>query len=92
MPRLSEVKFKKICEHALEFLYSNYPQAFFTAHLAREMARDEEFMKKALETLYAKRLVNSIKTSPTGEDYVLRVKWVLSPEAKEKYDELAKGF
>jgi len=86
---LSEEKKKKICEQALELLYSNYPTPLFTVEIARELARDEEFMKKTLESLEERGLLKKIRTGPNGAEYLERTRWVLAPAAKEKYDELA---
>jgi hypothetical protein len=89
MPRISEQKVKKICEHALEFLYLNYPASFFTSQVASELARDEEFMKVILERLESKQLVRRVTKNPNGEEYLERVKWAISPAAKEKYGQLS---
>jgi len=88
MPRISEQKVKKICEQALEFLYLNHPASFFTSQIAGELARDEEFMKTILSSLEAKQLVRRVTKSPTGEEYLERTKWALSPATKEKYSRL----
>ncbi|MCX6767686.1 MAG: hypothetical protein NTY90_03085 [Candidatus Micrarchaeota archaeon] len=89
MPRISEEKTRRICEHILELIYSTYPSTLFTAEIAVELARDEEFVKRLLEDLEKKGLVARIKTSEGGDKYVRRSRWALSKAAKEKYDEAA---
>jgi len=44
--RISNSKIEKISEQILAFLFSNSPKALFTSHIAVELARDEEFIKK----------------------------------------------
>lgn len=90
MPLISSEKKKKISEQVLELLYSQYPHALFTAQIAREIARDEEFTKKLLEDLEKKSLLKHAKTNPEKAEYSKRMQWTLSPAAKQKYDELVK--
>lgn len=83
--RLSQEKRDKIAEQILSHLYHNYPKAFFTAELSREIARDEEFMKSLLFELKAKDLIASIKKNPDGLLYSRRIRWRLSNKAYEAY-------
>ena len=46
--KISDKKKEKISEQILALLYSINPQSLFTLHIAREIARDEEFIKKIL--------------------------------------------
>ena len=46
--RLSKDKRDKIAEQVLSFLYHSFPKQLFTAEIAKEIARDEEFIKKIL--------------------------------------------
>ena len=46
--RLSQEKKNKIIEQILLYLYHSFPNQPFTAEIAREIARDEEFIKRIL--------------------------------------------
>jgi hypothetical protein len=83
--KISQAKKERICEQLLAALYSKNPKPLFTAHLAGEIARDEEFVKKLLLDLEKKRLVVKIKKSPKGEEYSRRIRWKLSPNAYKAY-------
>lgn len=83
--RLSKEKRDKICEQVLSFLYHIYPQARFTAELAREIIRDEEFIKVLMFELKNKNLVVSIKQNPKGKFYSRRLRWRLTPQAYQAY-------
>jgi predicted transcriptional regulator with HTH domain len=83
--KISQEKRNKISEQILAYLYSINPKPAFTAHIAREIARDEEFVKKLLLELKAKKLVNEIKKNSQGVDYIRRSRWKLSDQAYEIY-------
>ena len=83
--RISESKKEKISEQILAFLFSNSPKPIFTSHIAFELARDEEFIKKLLLDLKNKKLVEKITKSPKGEKYLRRRRWKLSDGAYEAY-------
>ncbi len=83
--KISEEKREKISEQILAFLYSSSPKLEFTSHIAREMARDEEFTKKLLLELKKKNLVIEIKKNSKGKIYLLRSRWKLSDAAYQVY-------
>lgn len=85
MPKLSQVKQEKIAEHILHHLFTIAPQAIFTNHLAREVARDEEFTKKILQELEKKSLVTCIKKNSEGLPLKKRKRWRLSDKAYSAY-------
>ena len=76
--RISEAKKEKIKSQILDFLYSNNPRSFFTSHIAQEIARDEEFIKKLLLELLSKELVVKIDKNSQGKKYLQRARWKLS--------------
>jgi len=76
--KISEEKREKINEQILFILYTFSPRALFTYHIAQEMARDEEFVKKLLLGLKEKNLVIEVKKNPKGKDYLKRSKWRLN--------------
>ena len=53
--KISDKKREKISEQILAFLYSINPKPIFTLHIAQEIARDEEFIKKILQELKNKK-------------------------------------
>ncbi len=76
--KLSEDKIKKISEQIINLLYLNAPKSLFTSHIAKELARDEEFIKKLLFDLKKKGIVVEVKKNPKGKEYFRRKRWKLS--------------
>ncbi len=83
--KISEKKREKISEQILALLYSVSPKLLFTSHIAQEIARDEEFVKRLLLELKAKKLAIEIKKNPKGICYLKRSRWKLSDEAYRVY-------
>ena len=83
--RISKEKRNKILEQILAYLYSINPKPTFISYIARELARDEEFVKALLLDLKKKNLVIEIKKNPKGIDYTRRSRWRLSDKAYEIY-------
>lgn len=83
--KISEEKKRKISEQILAFLYSSNPRPLFTAHIAKEIARDEEFIKKIMENLKKENLVLKINKNPTGKEYKRRTRWKLTDAAYQAY-------
>ncbi|MBR9702261.1 hypothetical protein GOV13_05065 [Candidatus Pacearchaeota archaeon] len=83
--KISQKNKDKISEQILSYLFSVYPQAKFTAHIASEIIRDEEFTKKLLLGLKKKKLVIEIKKNPKGITYVRRSRWMLGRETHKAY-------
>ena len=86
--KISEIKKEKILEQILSFLFSQSPRAIFTSHIASEIARDEEFIKKLMFDLKAKKLVLEVKKNPKGEIYSKRIRWKLSDETYNLYKKI----
>ena len=86
--KLSKEKRDKISEQILSHLYHSFPKSLFTAEIAREIARDEEFVKAIMIDLKTKNLVVSIKKNPKGVFYVRRIRWRLTSQAHSAYKEL----
>jgi len=83
--RLSQTKRDKITEQILSYLYHEFPNQPFTAEIAREIARDEEFMKRLLFDLKEKGLVTSIRKNAKGNLFTRRLKWRLSQKVYNIY-------
>lgn len=75
---ISKEKKEKISEQILAYLYSSNPKPLFTSHIARELARDEEFIKGLLINLKKKDFVVEVTKNPKGKDYIKRSRWKLS--------------
>jgi predicted transcriptional regulator with HTH domain len=88
MPRISEQKIEKISEQILSYLYSIFPKQIFTSDIAKELARDEEFMKNLLKELEKKELVVKIDKNSLGYKYSRRLRWRISNKAYEIYKKL----
>jgi predicted transcriptional regulator len=82
---ISKEKKEKISEQILACLYSVNPKPLFTSHIAKEIARDEEFVKKLLLDLKKKNLIIEIKKSPKGREYTKRSRWKLTEEVYNLY-------
>jgi hypothetical protein len=83
--KLSKDKKDRISEQILLFLYHSFPKQPFTAEIAREIARDEEFIKRLLFDLKEKNLVLSIKKNTKGELFSRRLKWRLTNQVYDIY-------
>jgi predicted transcriptional regulator with HTH domain len=83
--KISKEKREKISEQILSYLYSVNPKPLFTAHIAKEMARDEEFIKDLLIELKSKKLVIEIKKNPKGIEYIRRSRWQLADNVYQAY-------
>ena len=84
MPKISKEKIKKIKEAILALLYAKFPYPLFTAQIARELARDEEFIKRLLIELERDKLVKRI-TEKEGKIYLRKTLWQLSEKAYMVY-------
>jgi predicted transcriptional regulator with HTH domain len=88
--KISTEKKEKISEQILSLLYSLSPQAIYTAHIAKEIARDEEFVMDLLLSLEKKGILVKIKKNPKGEEYYRRNRWKLSDRAYQAYSQKQK--
>ena len=79
--KISKEKRNKISEQILAQLYSISPKAIFTSHIAKEIARDEEFVKDLLIELKKKKLVIDVDKNPKGIKYLKRKRWKLTDQA-----------
>ena len=85
MPMISDEKIEKISEQILLCLFSVFPRQIFTVDVARELARDEEFIKRLLLDLEKKGLVLRIDRSSKGIRYARRMRWRISNKAYDVY-------
>ena len=83
--RLSQEKKDKITEQILSFLYHIFPKQPFTAEIAREIARDEEFIKRMLFELKEKSLVASSNKNKKGIIFTRRLRWRLTQRVYDVY-------
>jgi predicted transcriptional regulator with HTH domain len=88
MPTISKEKIEKISEQILSYLFSVFPKQVFTVDVAREIARDEEFVKELMMNLEKKGLVLRIDKNSLGTKYARRIRWRLSGRAHEVYSRL----
>jgi predicted transcriptional regulator with HTH domain len=85
MPTISDEKVEKISEQILFYLYGVFPKLVFTVDVARELARDEEFVKRLLLGLEKKGLVVRVGKNSNGVSYLKRMRWRISNRAHEVY-------
>ena len=83
--KISEEKKERISEQILTFLFQENSRPVFTSHVAREIARDEDFTKNLLKVLAKKGLTIEMKKNKEGNFYLRRSRWLLSPLAYEAY-------
>ena len=83
--KISQEKKDKISEQILNYLFSQSPKPVFTSHIALEIARDEEFVKKILLFLKEKGFVVEINKNSQGKEYVRRSRWKLSNKVYNYY-------
>lgn len=83
--KISKEKKDRISEQILLFLYSINLKSIFTSHIAKELARDEEFIKRILLELKNKKIIIEVKKNPKGIDYKRRSRWRLSDKAYQAY-------
>lgn len=88
MSKLSKQTKDKIKEEILYFLYHNNLKIYFTNEIAKEVARDEEFIKQILLKLKKDGLVKEINKSNQGYDYIRRKRWQISQKAYSAYQKL----
>lgn len=86
--KISVQKKEKISEQILSMLFHIFPQSRYTAEIARDLARDEEFTKAILTELKNKGLVNAIKKNESGLLYSRRIRWMISPSAHTAYQQI----
>jgi hypothetical protein len=75
---ISKEKKEKISEQILAYLYITNPKPIFTFHIAKEIARDEEFVKSLLKNLKKREFIIEITKNPQGKEYTKRSRWKLS--------------
>lgn len=85
MPKISTAKESKIKETILNHLFQQSPKSLFTYHIAQELARDEEYIKKLMLDLENQGLVSGVKKNPKGTEYSRRIRWRLSSKAYDAY-------
>ena len=83
--KLSKDKKDKISEQILSHLFHSFPKEPFTAEIARELARDEEFIKRMMFDLRSKLLVVPITKNAKGDSFSRRIKWRLSTKVYDIY-------
>jgi predicted transcriptional regulator with HTH domain len=83
--RISEEKKQKISEQILGLLFRQFPKTLFTSQIAREIARDEEFVKKLLFSLRKSGFIIAIKKNQKGTPFSRRIRWRLSNKAYQAY-------
>jgi DNA-binding Lrp family transcriptional regulator len=85
MPRISQEKIKKIKEAIIALLFSRFPYAMSTAAIARELARDEEFIKAILLEMEKEKFLKRVG------NYARKIEWQLSESVYSTYKNLLKG-
>jgi hypothetical protein len=83
--RISQEKTNKIIEQILHYLFQSFPNNPFTAEIAREIARDEEYIKKLLLDLKDKNIVVAIRRDNKGNPFSRKIKWKLTNKIYDLY-------
>ena len=85
--KLSKEKRDKISEQILAHLYQSFPKQLFTSEIAKEIARDEEFVKTLLLGMKDKGFVVIIRKNTEGRVFLRRMRWQLSSKAYAAYSQ-----
>jgi predicted transcriptional regulator len=85
MPKISQQKRDKIAEQILHILFDKTPKPLFTAEIAREAARDEEFTKALLHELKEKNFITDVNKNGSGKPYLRRQRWRLTNQTYNAY-------
>ena len=88
MSKISLEKTIKIKEEIIRVLFENSPKALFTVEIAKEMARDEEFISRLLKELNTQKITQEVNKNSKGFDYIARKRWQLTNEAYDAYKKL----
>lgn len=88
MPKISKEKIKKIKEDIVFCLFNSFPKALFTSEIAKELARDEEFIKNLIFELEKEKFVVRIDVNNNGLNYSRRLRWTLPSTIYDKYKSL----
>ena len=83
--KLSTIKKERIYEQIFLYLYRIYPKNPFTAEIAREVIRDEEFIKKILFELKDKNLIIALRKNSKGVVFTRKIKWKLPTQIYDIY-------
>lgn len=86
--RISKEKRDRIKENILSLLFQNSPKSFFTAGIASEITRDEEFTKQLLLELQKNEFVSLVEKSLRGVKYNKRQRWRISSRVYDTYKKL----
>jgi predicted HTH transcriptional regulator len=86
MVKLSERIVKLLKDDVVSILYENAPVSLFTNEIAMELRRDNEFTKKLLEELKVKGLVEEVRKSNKGKEYIKRTKWRIPPKVMSAFE------
>ena len=85
MSKISQQNKEKIQEQILFYLYNIFSKQIFASDIAKELARDEEFIKDLLFVLLKKELVVKIDKNPEGIQYSRGLRWRLSNKTHKIY-------
>ncbi len=84
MSRISQEKKNKIKEMIISLLFSKYPYSLSTTKIAKELARDEEFVKSILLEMEKEKFLKR-------KEYSRKVEWQLTEKVYETYKKLIKS-
>jgi hypothetical protein len=91
MPKISDKKVQKIKEQILSILYENHLVPHYTAQIAEELIRDEEFTLRLLKELRQEGFAKEINKNTEGKTYLARKKWVLNNKIYSQYRDLSES-
>lgn len=88
MPQIGSKTKDRINEQILAHLFTIAPRAQYTVAIARELARDEEFIKSLLVDLEKRKLVVKVTKNAQGFEFARRQRWRLSNGVFEAYQKM----
>lgn len=87
--KISISKEEKIKESIIHLLFEQSPRALFTASIASQLARDEEYIKRLLLALEHRDFVVAVRKNPQGKSYKRRIRWLLNNKIYEAYKKIS---
>ena len=89
MPKINDKNRQKIKEQILQILFENNLKPLFTANIAEEIIRDEEFVLDLLNELNKEGFLKKINKNIKGKEYLSRRKWILKSKVYSQYKQLS---
>lgn len=89
MSKLNQKTLEKIKSDVLSILYDHNDEGLFSAQIANNIIRDEDFVQNLMLELEKLHVVKRDKLTRKGSNFIRRKRWRLTEKAFEAYQDLA---